>query len=498
MGVCVECGTANPPSSSNAKLAFDYCRSCGKTTSFAPAVDRGPPHAEQQQARVSSLAPPPRRLAPTHAWWAFTGLALQIEEAGASWGEFLAPFRAQILGTTGTRQQQQQGGTKKRPALAAAGVRGFAGIVRSVVDCDADGGAPPALLTVELAAEMAAVFMAESARKPEGGVAGGGGGAPGGCAAHAVTATLHRLLDAHGPEAVVRQLKSAAHAHGLSVAARPLQPPRFHIVDWHGGQVFTAAEDPDRTAMPWRQPAFLTEHDPVAQSKQTTVTELTPRLAGLAWTAADAATYGKGPGGFAAAGPASFARVVHNVLTPEQCGQLVESVNHKGFTPALLNIGRGNQKLVPHARDGHRIIVDSSPVAEWLFEVLRPHIPATLPSHTHLGGDAIGMNERCRFLCYTPGQEFAEHCDGAYFRPRGHQREGDVSRVTVQLYLHDVPEAHGGATTFLPDHGCGQPVPCQPVAGSCLLFTQDLYHEGSKVHTGIKYTMRTEVMYGHT
>lgn len=37
--------------------------------------------------------------------------------------------------------------------------------------------------------------------------------------------------------------------------------------------------------------------------------------------------------------------------------------------------------------------------------------------------------------------------------------------------------------------------PCHPLAGSVLLFTQDLLHEGSEVKAGIKYTMRSEVMY---
>ena len=29
------------------------------------------------------------------------------------------------------------------------------------------------------------------------------------------------------------------------------------------------------------------------------------------------------------------------------------------------------------------------------------------------------------------------------------------------------------------------------------MFTQDLYHEGSLLSSGIKYTVRTEAMYGH-
>ena len=68
-----------------------------------------------------------------------------------------------------------------------------------------------------------------------------------------------------------------------------------------------------------------------------------------------------------------------------------------------------------------------------------------------------------------------------------------MSRITIQMYLHDVPEGFGGATTFIgKDEGN---FACQPRCGSALIFTQNLLHEGSLVKEGIKYTMRTEVMY---
>ena len=35
----------------------------------------------------------------------------------------------------------------------------------------------------------------------------------------------------------------------------------------------------------------------------------------------------------------------------------------------------------------------------------------------------------------------------------------------------------------------------QPCAGSVLMFSQDLRHEGSLVKGGVKYVIRTEVMY---
>jgi len=133
------------------------------------------------------------------------------------------------------------------------------------------------------------------------------------------------------------------------------------------------------------------------------------------------------------------------------------------------------------------VIADDDTIATYLFEVLKPYIPERAEE-----ADAVGLNRRCRFLCYTPGQEFPEHHDGRYTDP-----SGAFSKVTVQLYLHDVPPQNGGATTFIfrDRHGNLRRLPCQPQAGSVLLFSQCLAHEGSRVESGLKYTMRTEVMY---
>ena len=66
--------------------------------------------------------------------------------------------------------------------------------------------------------------------------------------------------------------------------------------------------------------------------------------------------------------------------------------------------------------------------------------------------------------------------------------------ITVQVYLHDVPEGSGGGTTFMKDSEevvcC-----CQPRAGSVLIFSQNLLHEGSLLKSGLKYALRTEAMY---
>lgn len=253
--------------------------------------------------------------------------------------------------------------------------------------------------------------------------------------------------------------ESRGLVEGLVLNGLPLMAPHFVNMGWRHGQRFTDEDDPDRMREPWTAPGFVEE--PISE---TWVEEL-PIPEELARIGA-------------------FARVVHDVLSERECAELISSINQKGFTPALLNIGGGVQKLEPYVRNGHRAMVDSPELTQRLFEALRPHLPAEC-----CGGQLVELNERCRILCYTPGQEFASHFDGNYRRPNG-----DSSRVTVQLYLHDVPEENGGATTF--HFGRTEPsLPCQPRAGSALIFTQDLEHEGSLVRNGIKYTLRTEAMY---
>merc|ERR1719265_2486777 len=128
-------------------------------------------------------------------------------------------------------------------------------------------------------------------------------------------------------------------AEGLVLAGKPLEAPRFHETDWLIGQTFHARDDPDRSCEPWKPPHFIQRKAPAVQRLKTRAEDLpTPSERGRSTT---------------------LARVVHGVLDEEDCAELVSSVNVKGFTPALLNIGRGRQKLMPVVRDGHRVIVDT-------------------------------------------------------------------------------------------------------------------------------------------
>jgi hypothetical protein len=85
---------------------------------------------------------------------------------------------------------------------------------------------------------------------------------------------------------------------------------------------------------------------------------------------------------------------------------------------------------------------------------------------------------------------FKEHCDGMYI---DHTSKA-ISLVTLHLYLNDGME--GGSTSFfLPNFG-DKFLDIEPKMGRVLLFQQrNLIHSGEEVTSGIKFSMRTEIMF---
>ena len=96
---------------------------------------------------------------------------------------------------------------------------------------------------------------------------------------------------------------------------------------------------------------------------------------------------------------------------------------------------------------------------------------------------AVGLNERFRCYRYEPGQRFAPHRDG-YFERNDRER----SLLTFMIYLND--DFSGGETAFL-SYGCS----AKPRVGTALLFQHLLDHEGCVVRSGVKYVLRSDVMY---
>jgi hypothetical protein len=66
--------------------------------------------------------------------------------------------------------------------------------------------------------------------------------------------------------------------------------------------------------------------------------------------------------------------------------------------------------------------------------------------------------------------------------------------MSINIYLVTVSSAQGGATRFLsPSQEVLAKV--QPVLGQAALFRDDVWHDGEELSEGVKYLLRTDVMY---
>ncbi|KAI1140141.1 hypothetical protein F5Y05DRAFT_307791 [Hypoxylon sp. FL0543] len=222
-----------------------------------------------------------------------------------------------------------------------------------------------------------------------------------------------------------------------------------------------------------------------------------------------------------------YAVVLDHVLSPSECAKLLELVeasvadenknkaNGDPWAPALVNVGGGYEVAVPDYRNGDRIIWDQQDVVDRLWARLAsvPQVKDSLLSFAQSwersGGDKAdqtvwdfhALNKRMRFLRYGPGGFFRPHCDAPYGETMadGHSV---LTHYTVHLYLNDskqevgdAAELVGGATSFLSANQ-QRKMDVDPKAGRVLIFQhRRLYHSGDDVKEGVKYTMRTDIMY---
>ncbi|KAK3392084.1 hypothetical protein B0T20DRAFT_362531 [Sordaria brevicollis] len=232
------------------------------------------------------------------------------------------------------------------------------------------------------------------------------------------------------------------------------------------------------------------------------------------------------------------------------------------WTPALVNIGMGYEVLTPSYRNSSRIIWDQQDIVDRLWErcCLAPGLRerlAVLDANTERDArvitgvalrkpaspedgeekvveryangkkkgkrtvarekmkrdgrtgkwEFVNVNQRLRFLRYSPGQFFRPHCDSPYraLDPINPDRLNETL-FTIHLYLNDCKseappelkeqtELEGGATAMLSgDEKRKYDVECK--VGRVLIFQhRRVLHAGADVLRGVKYSVRTDVMY---
>lgn len=167
---------------------------------------------------------------------------------------------------------------------------------------------------------------------------------------------------------------------------------------------------------------------------------------------------------------------VDGVMSPEECRERIAWTEGQGYDEAPVTTVRG-PVMNPGFRNNTRVMEDDPELAAWLWERLAGLVPAELE-----GWRAIGLNERFRYYRYEPGQYFRWHMDGAFKRS-----PFERSLITLMVYLNEGFE--GGTTDF------DQLGSIQPEEGMALLFEHHVLHQGGTVRSGVKYVLRTDVMY---
>lgn len=166
---------------------------------------------------------------------------------------------------------------------------------------------------------------------------------------------------------------------------------------------------------------------------------------------------------------------VAGFLTPQECAHFIATSEANGYSEAAVRTDDG-ERIYKDARNNDRIIFDDPALAAMLYERALPHLPPDLD-----GWQPCGFNERMRYYRYEHQQQFTWHFDGSFRRSATEE-----SIFTFLIYLND--DFEGGETAFGWDA-------VKPAQGMALVFPHRVRHQGSPVLSGVKYVLRTDVMY---
>lgn len=168
--------------------------------------------------------------------------------------------------------------------------------------------------------------------------------------------------------------------------------------------------------------------------------------------------------------------LVEDFLSSAECDAHIAFSNTQEFEEAKINSG-GAQVINKGVRNNDRILFFNNELAETLWQRVKQYVPEDMGLFT-----GYGLNEMFRIYRYTKGQRFKMHRDGSYRR-----NDKDCSFFSLIIYLND--DFEGGETEFR------KLFTVTPKKGTALLFHHPHRHEGKALLEGVKYVLRTDVMY---
>ncbi|KAJ7219158.1 hypothetical protein GGX14DRAFT_590350 [Mycena pura] len=189
--------------------------------------------------------------------------------------------------------------------------------------------------------------------------------------------------------------------------------------------------------------------------------------------------------------------VIDNIFSAAECKAFVKFIDG---LPLQLTPPKKRGEAERH---NYRHSVTSVDFASRLHAVFAPHLPLFFPSSGTKGRnigtarEAHALNSNIRLYKYTPLQYFGPHYDDDCRDPT----TGAKSEWTLLLYLTGCEDGvEGGETLFYQNgKGASQDVIKAPLTrGTALLHRHGrdcMLHEGSPVVRGVKYVLRSDVMF---
>ncbi len=166
---------------------------------------------------------------------------------------------------------------------------------------------------------------------------------------------------------------------------------------------------------------------------------------------------------------------IENFLSREECAEMIRLSEALGYEEAEVSLP-GGARMMKGLRNNYRLLYQDVALPDRYWQKLKDYCPQVLDTSR-----AVGLNEQFRFYKYALDQRFKRHIDGRFRR-----NEQEESRITFMIYLNE--DFEGGETSF-------DEVSITPKTGSALCFIHEQKHEGCPVKQGIKYVLRSDVMY---
>ncbi|MCH2045898.1 MAG: 2OG-Fe(II) oxygenase [Saprospiraceae bacterium] len=181
-----------------------------------------------------------------------------------------------------------------------------------------------------------------------------------------------------------------------------------------------------------------------------------------------------------------------HLLSPTECQSIIKKAHKLGFQEAGLASTQDTYRINNKTRNNKRLIIEDKQFAAVLWQRIAHLVDPKFDNRK-----VHGLNWRFRIYEYAQGQTFAPHVDTRMSLANPKQKDW-LTLFSVMIYLND--NFTGGATTFFDRRKRRSKQltinrVIRPKTGMGLVFDHLLFHEGSVVDKGIKYAIRSDLIY---